>query len=203
MKRKVLLVGGPARCGKSTLAKMIRQKVDGQVLSGDALSRAIRNSINVDWIPDLFAETIDKVNLSDPYDIQINRLRRRDQALWPFIKNYISDAVLNSTDNILVDSNFWPDYLPELEPEHRAVFLVDTSPDRAKWLIKIRDTDGENNWMRKRKYSDEKIIRWAEFDKARSRAIIELCKEYGYTYFDIAEHGIDGVQKLAMQYLLK
>jgi 2-phosphoglycerate kinase len=202
MERRILLIGGPARCGKSTLAKMVRQKFDGQVVSGDALARGVRESIEFEWMPELFTERYKKIELSDPPEIQIERLRQRDKTIWKLIKNYILAVESGSTDNILIDGGFWPDYLPELCLNNRAVFLVDTSSDRAKWLISIRDNGEENNWMRERNYSDEKIASWAEFDIARSKRIIELCKENGYTYFDIADHGIDRAQELALSYLL-
>jgi hypothetical protein len=202
MERKILLIGGPARCGKSTLAKMVRQQFDGQVVSGDALARAVRESIEFEWMPELFTERYKKIELSDPPEVQIERLRQRDTTIWKLLKNYISAVESGSTDSVLIDGGFWPDYLPNLTLTHRAVFLVDTSLDRAKWLISIRDNGEENNWMRDRNYSDEKIASWAEFDIARSKRIIELCKENGYTYFDIADYGIDKAQKLALEYLL-
>ena len=202
-KGRVLLICGPARTGKSTLARILRRRIDGQVISGDAFTHGIRNALQEDWIPDLFTDTVDPVNLADAYEIQIARLRKRDRAMWQFARGYILAAQANSQDNVLMDGGFWPDALVDLPTEHRAVFLVDTSSDRAELLKRVRDTATENNWMRDRKYTDERIARWAQFDIARSRRFIELCELHGYPYFDIATYGIAGAQQAALDYLLQ
>lgn len=204
MENKILLIGGPARCGKSTLAAMVRKEIDGQIISGDALSRGLRGVVGAEELPDLFVDQIDKFLLTDPHNVCIDRLRRRDRTMWRFYKGYIREAHRISKDDILLDANLWPDFLPELELGHRAVFMVDTSDNRAEWVRNIRDNvgDRENNWMRDRNYSDEKIELWAKFDVARSRKMIELCEENDYPYFDLAVHGIARAQELAKEYLL-
>ncbi len=201
---KILLVGGPARVGKSTLVKNMRFEVNGQIVAGDAFSHGVRESVTVEQFPDLFVKEVDKPELTDPHDQHVDRLRRRDQAMWPFYKNYIQAVAHESDDDLLMDGNFWPDYLAELEIGHRAVFLVDTSPDRASTLKRIRDDEtATNNWMRERSYTDEKIELWAQMDKVRSRKIIKLCELYDYTYFDLAIHGMSRAQELAKEYLLQ
>ena len=199
----IYLVGGPARCGKSVLAEKLRQQVDGQVLSGDAINRSLRELTQPEWLPDLFEHVVDPLNEDDTAATRIDRLRRRDKVLWRFLASYFAANDFQSDDNVLVDGALWPDFMAGLTLEHKAAFLVDTSPDHAERIRKIRD-DGtsKNNWMSERGYTDEKITRWAEFNKARSRRVIELCNEYGYPYFDIADGGIDQAQARALDYLL-
>lgn len=203
---RIFLIGGPARCGKSTLAKMVRREIDGQVLSGDSFNGSIVKSLDVSAAPDIFIDDVEKPSLiKHTHEEFIARLRRRDKVSWSFYRNYIEHAYRTSKDDILMDANLWPDYLPELKLVHSAVFMVDTSDNRADWARYIRDNvgDNENNWMRDRGYTDEKIELWAKFDVARARRIIELCKKYNYPYFDLAEHGISRAQELAKDYLLK
>lgn len=202
--REIMIIGGPARVGKSTLARSIRPEISGQMIAGDAFSHGVRESVTVEQFPDLFINEVDKPSLTDPHDQHVARLRRRDRVMWSFFKNYIHAAAGESEDDVLIDGNFWPDYLTELEVGHKAAFLVDTSPDRADMLRRIRDDDAtENNWMRERNYTDEKIDLWAEMDKTRSATIIELCETHDYPYFDLAVHGICRAQELAREHLLK
>lgn len=199
----IYLIGGPARCGKSVLAEKLRQQVDGQVLSGDAINRSLRELTKPEWLPDLFEHVVDPLNEDDTPATRIERLRRRDRVLWQFLASYFEANDFQSDDNVLVDGALWPDFMANLTHEHKAAFLVDTSPDHAERIRKIRD-DGatKNNWMSERGYTDEKITRWAEFNIARSHQVIKLCDIHHYAYFDIAEGGIDQAQARALQYLL-
>lgn len=205
--REVLLIGGSARVGKSVLAKEVRKEIDGQVISGDALTRGIRSSLKSEWLPDLFVDQLQFAGQdfeAISFKERIGLLRKRDKAQWQFVKNYLYAATKEADDDILYYGTLWPDYVTELEIGHRAIFLVDTSPDRATFLKSIRDTSPENNnnWMKDRDYSDEKIELWAEFDIARSKRIIELCELSNTQYFDLAIHGISKAQELSKQYLL-
>lgn len=201
--RKIMIIGGPARVGKSTLARSIRPEMSGQMIAGDAFAHSVRESVTVEQFPDLFINEVDKPQLTDPHDQHVARLRRRDKIMWSFFKNYIHAVVGESEDDLLIDGNFWPDYLTELEVDHKAAFLVDTSHDRADMLKRMRDDDATaNNWMRERAYTDERIDLWAEMDKTRSLTMIELCEAHDYPYFNLAVHGIHRAQELAREHLL-
>lgn len=199
----IYLIGGPARCGKSVLAEKLRHHIDGQVLSGDAINRSLRGLTTPEWLPDLFEHVVDPLDEDDAPQTRIDRLRRRDKVLWQFLTTYFEASDFQSDDDILVDGALWPDFMAGFEREHRAAFLVDTSPDHVKRIMEIRDSITKNNWMSERKYTDEKIVRWADFNVARSRQVIELCNQYGYPFFDIADGGIDQAQARAFEYLLE
>lgn len=198
----IYLIGGPPRCGKSMLGRKLRQHVDGKVLSGDSILRSLQEFMEPEWLPDLFETVFDPYRESDPIDKRIDRLRRRDEVLWQFLVRYLEANDYQSGDDVVIDGLLWPDFISGITFEHKAVFLVDTSPDHARRVREIRDSDGKNNWMKDRGYSDEKIIRWAEFNIQRGRRTIELCKQYDYVYFDIADGGIDTAQQKALDYLL-
>jgi hypothetical protein len=203
---RVLLIGGSARVGKSTLATRLRSQLNCQAISGDAMAKSIKNSIREEWLPDLFVHKgMSAVEFEQlPIDERINQLRARDRALWTFASDYITAILHESTEDIIYCGGLWPDHIAAAPLDFEVVFLVDTSPNRAEFLKHIRDTstDSANDWMRDQGYTDERIEAWAQFDIERSRRIIELCKEHNMSYFDIAEHGIDQAQELAGQSLL-
>lgn len=196
----IYLIGGSARCGKSTLARRFRVGFDGQVLSGDSTRVAIRETSRPEWLPDVFDKIVDPTFEDDPPAKRIARFRRRDMVVWNFLQKYF-DSVAFADDDVLVDGPLWPSMLKDYTPAHRAVFMVDTSPDHVERVLHIRDTATHSNWMRDEKYTDDAIKKWAKLNIERSRRMIAECKEYGYEYFDIAELGLDGVQDEAFQYL--
>lgn len=196
-------IGGPARCGKSTLAARFRRHIDAQVLSGDALTHALQdNFLKPQWLPDLFEHDVDPLNSQPSDQKRVERLRRRDMVMWQFYKGYFEHSAHTSNDNIIIDGNIWPDSLATLSLNHRAVFVVDTSLDsQAKRLMAIRDSNQPNNWMKHHNYTNEKIEQWAAFNAERSCAYVTLCQTHQYVYFDIATLGIAGASAQAFEYL--
>lgn len=200
----IYIIGGPARCGKSTLAAQVRHKLDGLVLSGDAFVHALQENLRPEWLPDIFDHAVADVTQMHDIETRINRLRRRDEIMWQFYQSYLKTAQADAPhDDILLEGNIWPDFLELFSLKHEAVFLIDTSLAQSERLISIRDsgTDSDNNWMQH--FTDEKMIAWAAFNAARSQRYMTLCAEHHYRYFDIAELGIQQAETLAFEHLLK
>jgi uridine kinase len=199
----IYLIGGPARCGKSTLAKRVRREIEGQIIAGDAFFHALKNNLQPEWTPDLYDHSVDPINEITGIDAKVDRLRRRDQTAWRFYEAYIATATMDApADDILIEGNIWPDMLGSLPAKHKAVFLVDTSADQAIRLMSLRDSDTtDNNWMKD--FSNEKMAEWAKFNICRSQRYIDLCQQSAYSYYDIADHGIEGAELRAFEYLLQ
>lgn len=198
----IYLIGGPARCGKSTLAARVRKEIDGQVLAGDAFVHALQANLKPEWVPDIFDHNVASVSQATGTDAKIDRLRRRDEAMWQFYQSYIETAVDDApNDDVLLEGNIWPDFLELFEQKHAAVFLIDTSPLQYERLLNIRDGDSDNNWMQS--FSNEKMHEWAAFNARRSERYKELCQKHGYAFFDIATLGIEEAERQAFSHLLK
>lgn len=199
----IYLIGGPSRSGKSTLAKRVRKHIDGQVISADAFQASLHEVLKPEWEPDIFIDVINPIRDNQPDELKVKRGRERDNAMWQFFAGYLKEVVHISDDDVLLDGMLWPDFIAAFPLRHKAVFLVDTSPNQAERLIKIRDDGGsDNNWMGEHQYSDDKIRKWVSFDIARSRLYISLCKKYNYPYFDIADGGMKVAEARAFEYLI-
>lgn len=198
----IYLIGGPARCGKSTLARKVRREIDGQVIAGDAFVASLQSNLRAEWVPDIYDHKVAPVVKVHGHEAKINRLRQRDEMMWQFYEAYIKAAAADSPqDDLLLEGNIWPDSLKYFSLSHRAVFLVDTTPNQADRLMAIRDSKtNDNNWMQD--YSDERIAEWALFNIARSERYIALCRQYDYVYFDINDGGMGIAQREAFEYLL-
>lgn len=178
----------------------MRKHFDGQVVSTDDIRVAFKSVTNPEHHPDLFDKIVDPISEDMPSDKKIARLRRRDDQVWAFMKEFLRLSMY-SHDDILTEGCYWPSTLRQLDSPHKAVFLVDTSATQVERLIQIRETSERNNWMRDAKFTDEKMKAWADFNRIRSEMIIRECQEYKYPCYDIATYGIDGVQSEARQFL--
>jgi len=170
----IYLIGGPARCGKSTLAERVRHKVDGDVLSADAFKKTLLQNLRPSWVPDIFDHVIAPIGAMSNATRQIDRLRRRDERMWQFYNGYIdADLQASPHKDILIEGNVWPDFIADLRHAHKAAFLVDLA-------------------------SAEE-----QFERLRSQRYVQLCREHGDPYFDIAQRGIGYAQDRACAYLLQ
>jgi hypothetical protein len=198
----IYLIGGPARCGKSTLARKFRKHIDGQIIAGDAFVHALKTNLEPSWMPDIFDHDIAHVGV-ERAKAEVDRLRRRDETMWQFYQAYLRTAHEDApADDLLLEGNLWPDYMELFELPYRAVYLIDTSVDgQVGRLAGIRDSLSDNNWMRS--FTDEKLHEWAEFNALRSQRYRELCQVNSARCFDIAELGIEGAQRQAFEYLVQ
>lgn len=201
----IYLIGGATRCGKSTLARRVRKEIDGQFISGDALTHTLQAKLRTEWVPDLYVHKVDPIKEDDAsVESKIERLERRDAAMWPYYEQYLKEVEKTSLDDVLIEGNVTPERVRELALPHAAVFLVDTSKDQAERLIAIRDGEGfSNNWMKVRNFSDDHIRSWALFNARHSELIKDACRAYGYTYFDLAEVGVEKAQRMAFDHLMQ
>src|SRR6266702_901695 len=187
----IYLIGGPARCGKSTVARRMRDFVHGQIISGDVVVHSLQVILKSEWLPDIYDNDIVGVTHIENLESKIDRLRRRDETMWQFYTAFCNASVESAPqDDILIEGSLWPDYLEGFSHPHKAIFLVDTSDDQFERLLATRDDkDSGNNLTRD--YNDEQLKRWAHFNALRSKRYVELCGRYGYPCFDIAGHGMD------------
>ncbi len=193
----ILLIGGPARCGKSTLSKRIEGGYGITPISLDAFKHALVSVASERIKKDLIPSTS---HIECSLEEWLGDLRKRDLILWRGFKEYVVSGCMNN-DNTLAEGCIWPDYIADLKVEHRAVFLVDTSENQAERLIKASaDNSTYNNWQKEK--SEEWIRGWAKYNIERSKLLKKLAKQYGYPVFDIADHGFDYAQSLAIKYLL-
>lgn len=202
-------IGGPARNGKSFLAERVRKHTDGERIHCDALKIALKEVVTPDTHPDIFEKAVDPIHYELSPDAWVDRLYRRDQALWPYFQAFIKARNTQAPQiDQIIEGNVWPDSLQNNSVEahlaRRAVFLIDTSPasDQQARLKAICDSPtGENNWMRT--YSDDKLARWVVYNLARSRRYQQQCENLGFVYFDLADEGIEVMSDRAFAHLLQ
>jgi 2-phosphoglycerate kinase len=197
----IRLIGGPARCGKSTLTRKLQKNegFEGQVVSLDGLREELIPTASAE--DRLILKVAPKESEHSPQE-WMSILRQRDYLVWKSAKELI-DSCVRQDSSILLEGCIWPDYAAELAPElgTRAVFLVDTSPDHADRLIEIARGEGnENNWMKD--WPDERLQAWAQYNIARSKEVKDLAQQHGFLVFDIVDLGITAAQDAALQYLI-
>lgn len=196
----IYVISGTPRCGKTTLAKMVRQRIDSQVIATDGFMKSLQQNLEKEWLPDLFFHTREIIYEDHAIETKITGARGRDAVIWKFIVPYIKEAIFTH-DDVLVEGTIWPDMLKNLDEEHRAVFLVDTDENHFERLMQIRENAYHSNWMKD--FPQERMVEFAKFNLARSEEYVRLCEKHGYKYFDVGKLGVAAAQEQALAELLK
>lgn len=206
-----IFIGGAARCGKSTLAREVRTSTNMQSLSGDAFRTTLRKTAEHGTFPVLHTPRAEKIPDEKSFvdyhstnaHLEVEAKRTQANFVWPYIENYIHAIEHESADSVLVESiDVWPDLIALSGLEHRAAFLVNTSPEQAERIIASRGLD-PYDWMHQNEYSDARIRAWSNFNAQRSTLIQNLAEKAGYLCVDLAEVSFADGQAAAKDYLLE
>lgn len=186
------LIGGPARVGKTTLARRWTAARAVELVHLDHLLHAAAAVASGHELSAL--RNAPSISTHSPA-AWLAQLRERDAVLWKAAKAYAEAA---STNELVAEGGLWPDWVSTLDRCHTAIFIVDTG-DSAERLVDIARSD-PSSWMAQRQWPESKIRKWATYNRLRSRRIAELADSFGYPVFDIAG-GIDDVLGQALDYL--
>lgn len=188
----IMMIGGPARVGKTTLARRWAATRPTELVHLDHLLHAVATVATADALTALHKAP--SINTYNPTE-WLAELRCRDAVLWTSAKAYATAA----HGDLLMEGGLWPDWVSTLERDHTAIFIIDTADDMADRLVDITRTD-PRNWMAQRGWPEEKVRKWAAYNLFRSMTIADLATRHGYTVFDIAA-GLDSAQDEALRYL--
>lgn len=188
----VTLIGGPARVGKTTLARQWAAAQRADLVQLDNLLHAVAEVAIGKSLQAL--QKAPSIATHNPRE-WLAELRVRDEVLWKAAQGYLN----KSQGALVMEGGLWPDWVASLERPHTALFIVDTDIAMADRLIDITRTD-PLSWMAKRGYSEDKIRKWADYNRFRSEDIAERAVSHGYPVFDISG-GIDRTQREAIRYL--
>lgn len=207
----IILIGGPSRVGKTTLASRMREEFEQDdksvaVFHMDMLARAMRRALgvggdlhDVDWkTPGTFA----------------TKAHRRDTVVWSVAEGLVGEVASSpeSPDVIIVEGNIWPDLTNPMEPvagtdvRPVAVWMYRTGDpeDEHGLLLHINATDPSGSWLANR--SEESLADYARTNLARSEWYARLASSQGTrdgeTYVDTSRHGsLDEAHDAAMAFV--
>jgi len=183
MKRNIILIG-PSRVGKTTLAKRLNMELNYSVLGTDDLAEAFKESL-----PQL------KIGKPNDYETSVANVA-------PFLATYVSALAwrsnyYNGTKFVFEDGQGWFDFnkLVPLweagEPNKdywKKQYLIigltyhNQTPDEL--FNKIREHDVKDDWTYRA--SDEKLRSHIDSCLEYSRTLYDKCKKYGPIFYDVS-----------------
>lgn len=155
----VILIGGPPRCGKTTLARSVAKRLDIPYFSIDHLSVVIGPYIPSDRLRESFPLRFARQDVDGDNDqfhlnhspAEIVELYRRQAATcWPGIKSFIEYALRDAHDLVLEGWQLLPEHLHELPSGGaRAALQICYlyKLDVEKILLGLKANDPKNDWV--------------------------------------------------------
>lgn len=192
----LILVGGAARVGKTTVVRKLLKTYPYYSLSIDDLKYMIRKS-------GLIENQISSQDFCYP-EVWLKKVRERDFSLWQWTKEYIISS-LNHNLPLIVEGGIWADYVNESIKEFVSandkvkiitLFIVDGTNviEASKRFLALKNSD-PYNWLNK--YNEEQISLYAECNKLRTDNTIELANNYNYLVYDINDYeSMDKMQEV-------
>lgn len=171
MTRKSIIIFGEPRSGKSTLANMIADELNYQIIHIDALRNTfakIYPELNI--APDIAIKN-EKFQLfiQEYLDANLKEERNKYGYVMEGCETSVADCnrLFNSKDNIIY-------YLAP----------VDVTPD--EFFRNIRANDTENDWTHNR--SDEQLMQSVKRMISRGKNFEEECKKYNINFVDTSHN---------------
>lgn len=175
----IYLIGGPPRCGKSTLAKML-------------LERKKVAYVATDFLVHMLKKAAPELGITDKVDI----LTRTERFL-PFLEQFIKVAQYETAGYAIEGDVIWPKEVEILTKkfEIKSIFVGNETIT----LENMVDNVGSNNWIMKLTEEERKGL--PEWIRQQSGLIRKECKKYGSKYIDMSFDFEDQIN-LAAEYLL-
>lgn len=177
----IYFIGGPPKCGKTTLAKYLSKRIGVSWISGDTLQGIVRAYIPKEKHPEVFPHTAVRGTSNDLYygansieDIVARYMKQAvatDNALKSISESYIA----NDEDVIIEGYQVHPTIVSFIANEYgseniRSIFLMRTDID--KYVSDIPKSTLPNDWIVRKTKDSATYINIAEMVALYS-AVIE------------------------------
>lgn len=196
---RTYFIGGPPRVGKSILAYRFATKINGHVVSTDAIRNAAKKSCK-DKNSDLFIlnkeeslPTQDwlRVHIDSPKRV-VEQQNRESIALWPSLVSFANSFVEDDVKHVIEGVAILPSLVAEMKNRpQNVIFVGNTSKNHADSLLLHSKENPEKDWMASMNYSKEKIIAMNSFINEMSDYFQREANKFGFSYFEMSDTDFD------------
>jgi len=189
---RTYFIGGPPRVGKTTLSYALAKKIEGHVVSTDAIRDAVKKG-TTDKSGDLFRlrrendlseEEWLKEHLESP-EITIDNQNRESFAFWNSIVAFCDTFCEDNAKHIVEGVALLPYLVSEMKNKPSHVIFVGNTNKTAKAMILYMEKYPEQDWMATLNYGEKRIEGMANFVRAMSQYFKNEAIKYGFPYYEI------------------
>jgi 2-phosphoglycerate kinase len=151
----IYLIGGPPKCGKTTLAKRLSKEKGIPWVSTDTLQCVIKPYINKKDLPKLFPTSFQRGSDNDEKyskhstDEIIEAYQQQAKTSCKAIDMFAVCEIADGNDFVIEGYHIEPEFAAELNSKYpnklRSVFLIKT--DETKFIKNIKKSATPNDWI--------------------------------------------------------
>lgn len=184
----IYLIGGPPKCGKTTLAKRLSKELSTPWISTDTLQSVIKLYIDENLIDEKFPASAQRCDSNDEKyttyssDEIIKAYQKQTLTVLPAIDNFIASEIADGTDHIIEGYHLVPcavDHIKRAYPNDvKNIFLVRT--DKTSLLEDFKKSTTPNDWIIERTQNDETYVKIAEMIAQYSEIYSEAAQKFDF-----------------------
>lgn len=170
--KKIYLIGGPSRCGKSIVRKRFTKQFKISGISTNSLAALLDDN-----------DILNEVSWT-------NNLDQKAKKMWPYLKSFIEHEIKYREDSIVIEGDILlPEYLNEFSGNNLIVSCCLGYPnvDINKKIADIKKYDAEKKYDWIKNTSTELLAEFVQDNINNSKKIENESLNYGISFFDLSD----------------
>lgn len=207
----VFLIGGPPKCGKTTLAKILSQRLNISQISADTLQNVVRSFVDQKDYKKFFplraikGQDNDETYSQNSSDTIINAYVEQGKTSCEAISVVTETYLVNKEDFIIEGYQITPQIVNQIIQKYgnekiRAIFLVKNNVN--KFVEDIYKSSTPNDWIIKNTKDKNTFFRIAKMITEYSKYFNDEAKKYNFTVMNM-DHNFEAQIEKAISFLSK
>ena len=188
---KVYLIGGPPKCGKTTLAKILSKRLSIPWISADTLQNIVYTYMDKKdhekYFPHGYmkGENNDETYSQNTSDSIVKEYINQGKTTYKAISMMAETAIVDKDDYIVEGYQVTPEIVDEIIKKFgtesiRKVFLV--KHDEKKFVEDIHKSSTPNDWIIRKTKEENTFFKIAKMISVYSKYFEDEAKKYGFFY---------------------
>ncbi len=206
----IYLIGGPPKCGKTTLAKALSKEAGVSWISADTLQNIVRIQVPEEDYPKLFPSSNHRTDSNDErfekYDTQtlIDDYIAQGKTSYSAIEMVVETYLVDEDDFIIEGYQITPELVCRIRErfgsDHiQQLFLYKS--DTEKFVVDIHNTTTPNDWIMRRTKKDETYMKIAKMICKYGEYFNEQSQKYSFETMNM-DNNFERQLKKAVEKLL-
>lgn len=209
---KIILIGGPPRCGKTTLAQKISKEIDITWISTDALDDIAQKYVSGDEKDSLFPKTAlriksgggnDEMYESFSAESIVSAYRRQAETVHKAVESFVACADKEGWDYVIEGYHVTPKLISKLRAKNlevSSIILISTKAEEA--IRRSLESNIKQDWLRDKTKKQETFPKIAAMIDLYSKELKQEAEEFNASVIDVGED-FEGKLKEAFELLTK